>query len=711
MTLDKYLFFSGDKPTIEDENFSRNAVLDGLLDRVSDLFTDGVVAGFGLAKNGSELDVAAGVAYMGGERIVSTQTVQVPWPGTDQHVFVAFTLADGSPKTHYVTGETHLTRRVHGFAVVLKPSSTPAAGEVLVGRALAAGTAEDLRTFCQVTCDPRDHQPNTDTHTTAAEFRVGWQDAQNPGSAALTVQDAIEQQPELALLFRSGILNLQDGHGDRMIETRKIPSPPNAPVLSSANLSLKVHSTAPERGLALRSALDNYLATKVSVEAVDTQISLANTYRSLVNQKRLLGFSLDQIRGDADVSGARDNDVRTKKNEMVVAGAAGVDREAGTLSVTSGSANVTGTGTALDSSLVGLSILLHADGLLKEYTVQAVDVPGQQLTLTEVAGETEPSAWFFKAEAAALGFGAGIATAAEILSQVDAHKAGKLSTRALLIEDKVAHGNTVLAQYTDDDVDQDDAYSLLLTWAKPALVDLEEIRRYRVRVFELSGTRTQIPAGISKAELEASHVDLIYRNADFHTVERQKIEAEDASDLTATGCTTSRIKVAGGATFQPNTRVVVGGVSRVIKAFDSGTKTIELLTPLPSAPGAGASVTSYKLTWDGEVFTERYQQRVRAGQHLVLYAQAITEFDVASDWSAGLVVLTDALEGSSGKSLASLASERSSSKKLRFEVERDRLALEYQEQVLALQRGLAEVATQEQVDTLVGALEELQAGA
>ena len=707
--MDKYLFFSGDKPTVEDENFSRDALINNILFRAKDLFTDGVVTGFALSKDGSDLVVSGGTAYRGGERIDKSSEHRESYPGTDKYVFVKYqTIVGGSPKTHHITGATHYTRQSHSSTIILKDTSTPENEEVLIGRALASGVVEDMRSYCEVVSDKRIHDQNTDTHTDAAAFRVGYVDEGDPGSIVLTVLDAITQHPELELLFRNGIINLQDGHGDRLIETRKIPSQPNAPSLLESNLSLKVHSTSPEKDVALRLALDNYLATKVSVEAIVAQLTLLTTYRSLVNQKRLLGYSLDQIRGDADVDGAKDNDVRNKKNDLIIAGAGDVSREAGTLSITSGSANVSGTGTSFDSSLEGKKILLHAEGLQKEYTVQTVNVPLQTLVLTEVAGETEPSAYFYKADATALGYGGGVSSGADMISEVDTHKAGKDSARSLLIEEKVSHGNSVLTLYTEDDEVQEDSYSLLLTWDKPDLVDLEEIKSYRIRVYELANTRTQIPQSISKEELEASHVDIIYRSKDFHTVERQKIEEQDATDVTTSGSTTTVIKLGGSGNFQPNTRVEVDGVSRVIKSVNAGEKTIELLTALDTAPVSGLTVNSYRIAWDGEVFTERYQQPVRTGQQLVIYAQAITEYDVASSWSTGLVVLTDDLEAADSKKLSELVAERMSTKKLRFEVERDRLALEYQEQIFALQRAVAEGATQEQLDSVVGAVEELQ---
>ncbi|MDP2361931.1 MAG: hypothetical protein Q8O14_14475 [bacterium] len=708
--MDKYLFFSGDKPTLEDETFSRDALIQAILDRANDLFTDGIVQGFAVSQDGSDLVLAPGVAYLGGERIVSSAEVRQAWPAGQQYVFVGYTLTEGAPKTHYVTGLTHQTRQAHGFALRLASSATPGARDLLVARVQANGTVEDLRSFAQVVSDPRMHPPGTDTHTTAQAFRVGYQDAMNPGSAVLTVLNALEQHPELALLFRSGIINLQDGHGDRVIETRKVPSKPGTPVLVEANLALQIHADSPDHMAALTSALDVYTAARVSVEALSTQVSELDGYRALINAKRLLGYTLGQIRGTENVGGSADLDVWHAKQQAIVTGTAGVSREPGTLAITSGSANVTGAGTDFSSSLEGEALLLHSDGLLLEAVVLSVNVGLQTLVLTEAVGVSEGAAYFYLAKPVSLGYGADVATASEMLAAVDAVKASRAATRTEVLQTKAVHANTVLELFTEEHGGAEDSYALRLSWDKPALVDQEEIRGYRVRVYELKHTRTRLPVGVAKDVLESIHVDLIHRSHESATIPRQKREAVQASDLTASGSTTTLVKVAGTAVFQPGTRVEVGGVSRIVKAYNSSSRTIELLTALVSAPGAGVALTGYQLSWEGDVWTERLQWPIRGGQHLVLFAQAVTEYDVGGDWSAGLEVLTGELQSADGQTLAEILARRRSQERTRFEVERDRLATDLEEQVFTLQRALAEAPTQEQFSTVVKTIEELQAG-
>ena len=709
--MDRYLFFSGDKPTLEDENFSRDALLQAILDRTDDLFTDGVIHGFEVSQNGSDLVLAPGVAYVSGERIVSLEEGRQPWPGSTNYVFAGYTLTEAAPKTHYVTGQTHQTRQIHGFAMRLSPFPVKGAQEVVVASVHADGTVVDLRGFAQVVSDPRIHQPNTDTHTTATDFHVGYEDEQTPGSLVLTVANALSLHPELELLFRHGILNLQDGHGDRVVETRKIPSRPGTPILSEDNLALQILADAPDRTAALKTALDTYTAARISVEALSSHVSELDGYRALINAKRLLGYTLGQIRGTQAVGGSLDLEVLHAKQQAIVSGAAGTGREQGTLSIVTGSATVTGAGTALSSTLEGQTLLLHADGLLSEVTVLSVNAALQTLVLTAPASVTEPAAYFYPATVMALGYGTGVATASEMLAAVDATKAAKNSVRTEVLQAKAAHANTVLELFKDEQggTGEREAYALRLSWDKPALVDLEEIRGYRVRVYELKHTRTRLPAGVSKAVLESAHVDLIHRTHESSTIPRQKREVVQTSDTVGSGSSTSLVKVAGSAVFQPGTRVEVGGVSRVVKAFNTSTRTLELLTPLPSPPALGQSLTGYHLAWEGDVWTERVQWPIRGGQHLVIYAQAVTEYDVGGDWSAGLEVLTDELENADGETLAEILARRRSQERTRFEVERDRMATDLEEQVFQLQRALAEAPTQEQFTTVVKTLEELQA--
>ncbi|MFA7331011.1 MAG: hypothetical protein WC326_08065 [Candidatus Delongbacteria bacterium] len=708
--MNRYLPFSGDKPTLEDLEFIIDVPLQAILERTSELFTDGVVTGFGLSKVGLNLLVAPGVAYRGGERIASTETTTVSYPVADSWVFARYTLTEVMPKTHYVTGVTHNTRRIHGGGLRLSTSSaTPLDDEVLLGRALADGTLEDLRTFAQVVSDPRMHAPNTDTHTTAADFLVGYESEASPGSQVLTIANALSKHPELQLLFRHAIVNLQDGHGDQMLELRKIPSTPNTPTILAENATLKIHGLPPERDAELRAALDAHEAAAVSVNALTTHLTEVEGYRSLVNAKRLLGYTLDQVRGTANVGVAPDLDVFQAKQAAIVSGAAGVSREPGSLALLSGFTHVVGSGTGLSAGLVGKTLLFQADGLLKEYTVASVNTGAQTLELTVVAGETVDAAWFYLADAESLGYGAAVTTTAEMLTAIDGHKADQTAARAELVAVKATAGDTVLKAFTTQDAAADESYSLQLTWDRPALVDLEEITSYRVRVYELKHNRTKLPTAITKGTLDSTYADLIHKVVEIGSARRQKKEVLQASDLTTTGSTVSLVKVAGPSVFQPGMRVVVGTDSGVVKGYDPASRTVELLAPLPAAPASGVTVTSFQLAWDDEVFCERAEFPIRGAQHLVIYVQAITEHDVGGAWSTGLVVLTDALEDADGVTLAERIRRLRNLEQGRFGVERDRLVAEVQEQLVAVQQALASMPTQDQMDAVVDTLETIQA--
>ncbi|MFA7329768.1 MAG: hypothetical protein WC326_01725 [Candidatus Delongbacteria bacterium] len=707
--MDRYLFFSGDKPTIEDLDFQFGSLFQGILDRAGDLFSDGVITGFGLSKVGSDLVVAPGVAYRDGERIAGATAFTQGWPALTCYVFVGYTLTDGASKTHYVTGAPHLTRRVHGFSVRLNVSPTPGANEICVGRALEGGTVEDLRVYAQVVSDKRIHPPNADTHTEADTFIVGKKEGVTEGSLALTVANAVAEHPELLLLFRHGVINLQDGHGDRVIETRKIPSKPNTPALSADDLTLKIHGLAPERDAELRMAMDAHAAAAVSANTISSHLVEIDAYRNLVNAKRLLGYTLGQIRGTENVSGAPDLDVVQAKQAAIVSGAAGIVREPGALALLTGFTHLVGSGTGLSTDLVGKKLLFHADGFLKEYTVASVNTGNQTLELTVPAEETVDAAWFYLADADSLGYSSSVTTATQMLAAIEAHKADQSVVREELVASKNAAGDLVLQAFTMQEAGGAESYSLQLTWNKPGLVDLEEIRGYQVRVYELKHNRTKISNGISKGNLESSHADLIHRVVDLGTSQRRKIEVTQASDLTTTGSTVSLVKVAGPSTFQAGTRVVVGSESGVVKSYDPGTRTIELLNPLPAAPASGVAVTSFSLEWDEEVLTERVEMPIQGGQHLVIYVQALTEHDVAGDWSTGLVVLTDTLEDADGVTLAERIRRLRDMERGRFGVERDRMVADVQEQLVAIQQALASLPTQDQMDAVVATIETIQA--
>ena len=178
---------------------------------------------------------------------------------------------------------------------------------------------------------------------------------------------------------------------------------------------------------------------------------------------------------------------------------------------------------------MGVRLLFSGEGgVLRQYTVEGV-TSATALQLTTVADVTAAGMYFYQADAEDLGFGGELTSPADMVARVDVTVASKETAQASLTEEKMRHGNTVLTAYTEDDEDAADAFSLALTWEKPNLVDLEEIRRYRVRVYELTNTRTALPQGVTKASLESAYVDQIYRSVEAYTSERQKVEREDAT--------------------------------------------------------------------------------------------------------------------------------------------------------------------------------------
>ena len=329
--MNGYYPFSGDTPTVEDYDFQRVGIENAIRERVTDFWTDGVVHGFELSRSGDgDLVFGAGVAYCGGERIACEFSVPESAPEPGEYIFIKQSLSSGGLKTHFITGQSFTTRKsVTSYSFRYGSSQSPREGELLIGRLTPGEELEDLRTYARLTADPRIHIPNTDTHTTAGVFRVGYVGESDPGVIVLTAENALTVHKELGLLFRRGILNLKDGHGDRLIQTRKIPSKPNTPTPRLEEVVLRVLSEDPGRDTALRSALNAYMAVKVSAETLRQHLVLLASYRSLVNQKRLLGYTLEQIQGAATVSGVLDGAVRNKKNELIVAGAAGVAREPG----------------------------------------------------------------------------------------------------------------------------------------------------------------------------------------------------------------------------------------------------------------------------------------------------------------------------------------------------------------------------------------------
>ena len=188
--MQKLKYFSGIKPTIEDLEFDQDGKEAAISDRQKEMFSDGVVEGFLFREDSpGEYILEPGLAYMNGERIEisESQVVSISPSQDDQFVFLRFETLLSHPVQHFVTSDTYNIYQMDSSSIQIRDAATPEVNELLIAAVNLSGVI-DRRTFIKLNVDDRLHEQNSDTGTTATEFRIGIGDPDHPeGLPAVTV--------------------------------------------------------------------------------------------------------------------------------------------------------------------------------------------------------------------------------------------------------------------------------------------------------------------------------------------------------------------------------------------------------------------------------------------------------------------------------------------------------------------------------------------
>ena len=194
--MQKLKYFSGIKPTVEYLEFEQEGKERAVLDRQREMFSGGVVNGLELIEEGGVYSLQPGVGYAAGERIEIAEAVAVEIvpTGQAQYLFLKHQPLLSHPVQHFVTGEVHNIHQSDGFAVEIRNSEETAPGELLIAEVSTAGII-DRRQFVQMAVDGRIHPPNSDTGTTAPEFRVGIGQPNSPEGLRVLTESPVPKPP------------------------------------------------------------------------------------------------------------------------------------------------------------------------------------------------------------------------------------------------------------------------------------------------------------------------------------------------------------------------------------------------------------------------------------------------------------------------------------------------------------------------------------
>jgi len=189
-------YFSGIKPTVEDVEFDQTGKSNAILQRQSEMFSDGVVEGLGLIRFEGNFVLTAGSAYVQGERIHIPENRVVTIENTDEprFVFVKFRVELSQPVRHFVTGEIFNIYQCDSFEILVKDNDTAEEFELLIADVRGTDII-DRRTFIRLNVDDRLHAPNNDIGTTAEEFRVGMGSPAHPMGIPVMLESAAPKPP------------------------------------------------------------------------------------------------------------------------------------------------------------------------------------------------------------------------------------------------------------------------------------------------------------------------------------------------------------------------------------------------------------------------------------------------------------------------------------------------------------------------------------
>jgi len=194
--MKKLKYYSGIKPTLEDIEFDQQGKENAILNRQHEMFSNGILNGLQLVEEDGLFSLQPGVGYAGGERIEVTeaQEMEITPDEEPQYLFLKHQHELSHPVDHFVTGDTHNIYQSDSFSLDLRNSDEANSNELLIAEVSINGIL-DRRTFIQVTVDDRIHAPNSDTGTTAEEFRIGVGNQAHPDGLRVLTESPVPKKP------------------------------------------------------------------------------------------------------------------------------------------------------------------------------------------------------------------------------------------------------------------------------------------------------------------------------------------------------------------------------------------------------------------------------------------------------------------------------------------------------------------------------------
>ena len=148
--MDRTKYYSGMIPSLEDLEFEQLSKEQSVLNRMTDLFTDGVLTGLKVYISPDlKVRVNPGIAYIQGERTVLLEDTVALEEVADGFVYIKFIQTEWLSQSHFITGEEHFIRLSDSSEIVVKSEDVEEDNELFLAIILD-GVVYDKRRFVEL---------------------------------------------------------------------------------------------------------------------------------------------------------------------------------------------------------------------------------------------------------------------------------------------------------------------------------------------------------------------------------------------------------------------------------------------------------------------------------------------------------------------------------------------------------------------------------
>lgn len=150
--MDRTKYYSGMQPTLEDIEFEQLSKEEAVLNRMKDLFTDGVLSGLKVYIDEDDtVKVKSGIAYILGERtlLLDDTIVLEEIPDGTGYFYIKFVKQDWMPQSHFISGEEHNIRVSDSSELLFKAEDVKEEDEAFLAM-IVDGIIYDKRQFVEL---------------------------------------------------------------------------------------------------------------------------------------------------------------------------------------------------------------------------------------------------------------------------------------------------------------------------------------------------------------------------------------------------------------------------------------------------------------------------------------------------------------------------------------------------------------------------------